>query len=434
MQNEKVMRIGLLGASFDTGNLGVSALAESSIKIVLNRWPGAEVTLLDSGCTKGEHHLVLDGKSICVKKLPVRFCRNIFLGNHFLVLACYAFLFKIVHRKRIRQFFMRRSSSLACIMAMDMVVDITGGDSFSDLYGMRRFVLGFLRKCLVLLFKKDLIMLPQTYGPFKRYAAKAMARHILRRARLVYSRDRAGIEYIRGLLNVQNGTVKFSPDVAFILDSQEPKHLAIWPSEDTRQQGSVLVGLNVSALLFNGGYTGNNMFGLQSDYGELIYGIIETLLKDDEVVVLLIPHVFPTEQGDVESDPDSCHHVYEEMCGKYEGRIFLVSGKYSHNEIKHAIGLCDFMIGSRMHACIAALSQCIPAVGIAYSKKFQGVFESIGVSDCVIDARKVNKKTVIEGVKAHFCRRGEIRKHLEEVMPDIKSDILSILDGVHVGE
>jgi len=33
----------LLGASFSTGNLGVSALAWSSIKLVLQRWPESEL-------------------------------------------------------------------------------------------------------------------------------------------------------------------------------------------------------------------------------------------------------------------------------------------------------------------------------------------------------------------------------------------------------
>ena len=43
------MKICLLGASFDTGNLGVSALAESSIKIIVNPVVGSDVTLLGIG-------------------------------------------------------------------------------------------------------------------------------------------------------------------------------------------------------------------------------------------------------------------------------------------------------------------------------------------------------------------------------------------------
>ena len=71
-------RITLLGASFDTGNVGVSALAEASIKCILNRWPDAEVTLIGSSRKDGEHQLNLLGCQIRVRILPIRFCKNIF--------------------------------------------------------------------------------------------------------------------------------------------------------------------------------------------------------------------------------------------------------------------------------------------------------------------------------------------------------------------
>jgi hypothetical protein len=48
--NKRNMKICMLGASFDTGNMGVSALAESSIKYILNRQPNVEIILLGCGC------------------------------------------------------------------------------------------------------------------------------------------------------------------------------------------------------------------------------------------------------------------------------------------------------------------------------------------------------------------------------------------------
>jgi len=87
-----------------------------------------------------------------------------------------------------------------------------------------------------------------------------------------------------------------------------------------------------------------------------------------------------------------------------------------------------------MHACIAALSQYVPAVGIAYSKKFCGVFESIGLGDCVVDARSSDEKKLVEKVKRAFDRKDQVRKHLEEVIPQVKNDVLSIFDVAWVRE
>jgi polysaccharide pyruvyl transferase WcaK-like protein len=423
----KPVGIGLLGAALDTGNMGVSALAESAIKCILHRWPNAEITLLDSGYLPGERQLRVGSRNVTIKELPIRFCRNVFFENHFVVLCFYAVLFKVFRVEKFRRFCARRNASLNRMVQIDMVVDIAGGDSFSDIYGMRRFVLGFLRKWLVLLFNKDLVMLPQTYGPFKRPLARVMARYILKRAKLIYSRDRAGVEYVNSLLNNRgSGKVRFVPDVAFVLDARKPKHLDIEPSADVRARGSIVVGLNVSGLLFNGGYNRNNMFGLSCNYRELIITVIETLLQDKKVSVLLIPHVFPPAGAEVESDPDACLKIYEQLRQKHAGRMFLVKGEYDQGEIKYIIEMCDFFVGSRMHSCIAALSQCIPAVGIAYSEKFSGVFESIGLENCVADVRNCGERAVFEKVEFVFKQKDKIREYLKQTVPQVKERILEI--------
>jgi polysaccharide pyruvyl transferase WcaK-like protein len=88
--------------------------------------------------------------------------------------------------------------------------------------------------------------------------------------------------------------------------------------------------------------------------------------------------------------------------------------------------MCDFFVGSRMHACIAALSQCIPTVGIAYSKKFSGVFESIGVGHLVADPRIMNEKKIFEIIENAFEDRQNIKEGLQKMIPQVKKEILNI--------
>ena len=428
----KPVRIGLLGASFETGNMGVNALAESAIKCILHRWPDAEITLLGSGYIPGEHHLSLSGREISVRIFPIRFCKNVFLPYHFLWFVLYGLLMKILPGSRAKEILFGRNPYVRTLYKTDLAVDITGGDSFSDIYGFKRFLLGTLGKWLVVLFGKRLMMMPQTYGPFKRCLTRAMARHILNRASIVYSRDMAGIEYVNTLLNNrQNGKVRFAPDVAFVLDPRRPNNQDIDLLERIRDSSKILVGLNVSGLLFNGGYDRNNMFGLKVDYRTVVYDVIDFLMKNERVSVLLVPHVF-SPQGTVESDPDACIVVYEALKDKYANRIFVVRGKYNQGEIKYVIGMCDFFVGSRMHSCIAALSQGIPAVGIAYSRKFHGVFDSIGLGNCVVDARTCTEDELLREVGLAFERRELIRKHLQRTIPSIQREVLDMLKDLEL--
>jgi colanic acid/amylovoran biosynthesis protein len=426
------MRVGLLGASFDTGNLGVSALAESAIKCLLHRWPDAEIVLIASIRETGEHRLRINNRDVVVKKLPIRICKNLFLSNHFLVFVFYAALLRVVPWRRLKSFVARRNCYVRDLMEIDFAADISGGDSFSDIYGRNRFLSIVVFKWLVLFFGKPLILLPQTYGPFRSRIAKSIARHILRRSQTILSRDKAGVDYLRSILDAEDFTrkVRFVPDVAFVLDPRGPEHLTIEPSPIIRRQDSIVVGLNVSGLLFNGGYTQNNMFGLKTDYRTLVHDVARMLLKDENVVVLLVPHVFPQAVYRVESDPDACLIVYEQLRQVYPNRISLVKGQYDQGEIKYIIGLCDFFIGSRMHACIAALSQCIPAIGLAYSKKFQGVFETVDAEQFVVDMCHSNSQQTLTTISDAFGKRSVISQRVASMIPIVQQQILSMFDDV----
>jgi polysaccharide pyruvyl transferase WcaK-like protein len=186
-----------------------------------------------------------------------------------------------------------------------------------------------------------------------------------------------------------------------------------------------LVGLNVSGLLFIGGYTRNNMFGLRADYRQFTQDLIHFLIEKKGASILLVPHVFGTEQ-DAESDTGACEQLYEALKEKYEGRLGLVRGQYNQNEIKYIIGKCDFLIGARMHACIAAVSQCIPAVCIAYSDKFTGVMDTIGADSIVADARNLNVQELLDIVGHSFDDRAAIREGLGRRMSEVKSRVLNL--------
>lgn len=429
----KNVKVGLLGACFDTGNMGVSALAESSIKLILNRWSDAKVTLIGSTYEPQEHHLFLMGKQVCVQTLPIRFSKNILLPYHFFWFVFYGLLAKMMPRSWFKKRLARRNPYFKILYEANVVLDITGGDSFSDIYGMKRFFLGFLQKWLIIFLGKQFILLPQTYGPFKRKMTRMMARHVMKRAGAVYSRDRQGLDYTKKLLNVHknNEKVRFAPDVAFILDTREPQTMDIGSLNDVRTKDSVVVGLNISGLLFSGGYTQDNMFGLQTDYHRIIDSVVDYIMTDDRTLVLLVPHVF-TPDWPVEDDPRACRQVYEKLNEKYPGRIFITQGRYNQNEIKYIIGLCDFFMGSRMHSCIAALSQSIPAVGIAYSKKFKGVFDSVGLGHCVAEVYQCDKDELISVVKTVFEDRDQIRMLLDKVLPDLKANLLNMFEMVNV--
>lgn len=418
-------KIILLGVSFDTGNLGVRALTESSVKLLLNRWPNHEIIFAGSGYEPKIEDAVIGAEQKEIVNVPVRFSKNVFHKCHFLRFLFYGILRKLGFKTVGNEYF-------KIINDCDFVCDITGGDSFSDIYGFKRFFLGFLTKWLFIFLGKDLIMLPQTYGPFKKKTAKKMAAYILKKAKAVYSRDKNGIECVHKLLRgCDADKVTLCPDVAFILDTRRPKKISIGIFEEIRKKGTAVVGLNVSGLLYNGGYTRDNMFGLKVDYRELVDRIIELLLSYKNTIVLLVPHVFVS-FGAVESDTEACQVVYDKLLPEYQRKTMMVEGDFGDQEIRHIIGQCDFFLGSRMHSCIAALSQCVPAVGLAYSDKFEGVFETVQSDQYVLDMRCHKKDEILKVVFNAFEKRTVIRKNLQRIIPGIQSKVMNLFEDINV--
>jgi polysaccharide pyruvyl transferase WcaK-like protein len=93
-------------------------------------------------------------------------------------------------------------------------------------------------------------------------------------------------------------------------------------------------------------------------------------------------------------------------------RARIVTREYDQHEIKGVIGQCDFFIGSRMHSCIAALSQGVPCVAVAYSRKFAGVFESVGMESWVVDAREATNEEAVARILDLYRQRASVRAGL----------------------
>ena len=173
----------------------------------------------------------------------------------------------------------------------DVFVDCTYGDNFSDIYSLSFVLRTTAYKLALILFRKKLILAPQTIGPFKNPIIKKMARIVLRKSKCVYSRDIVSTEYAKEIAGVLAITVT---DLAFLLPYQ--KDMYTFSNEKK-------IGLNVSGLLWKGGFNKNNQFGLKMNYQVFIERLIAAL-QSKGYEIHLIPHVIAddhlTHDDDVE--------------------------------------------------------------------------------------------------------------------------------------
>jgi polysaccharide pyruvyl transferase WcaK-like protein len=61
-----------------------------------------------------------------------------------------------------------------------------------------------------------------------------------------------------------------------------------------------------------------------------------------------------------------------------------------------------------MHACIAAFSSGVPTVPISYSRKFIGLFESLGYP-LVADCKTESEDQILEKIRSGFHQRETLK-------------------------
>jgi polysaccharide pyruvyl transferase WcaK-like protein len=57
-------------------------------------------------------------------------------------------------------------------------------------------------------------------------------------------------------------------------------------------------------------------------------------------------------------------------------------------DVRRTIASSKVVIGSRMHACLNAISLGVPAVPLAYSDKFSPLMADLGLTDVTVDLRR----------------------------------------------
>jgi colanic acid/amylovoran biosynthesis protein len=414
---QKVL-VGLMGASLGTGNRGVSALSASVIKLVTSSCSSAEVSLVIGHKTSEPFVLKSQLGAQAVRVENFRMSLRSGLRKHLIFLLLMAVLYRLSPFGSLRQKIGQWIPFLGYLRHADFVFDIRGGDSFSDIYGLRNFFIGSLPVFVVLLVRGQIGLLPQTYGPFNSVVARSIARCILRRASIILSRDSDSMRVVERLIGPTK-RCKFCPDVAFSLETRPPDSLVIDPPLPAGTHFK-LIGLNVNGLMYRGGYTRANMFGLKLDYGRFLKLFVEAILTDPNNHLLLVPHTFAGPES-VESDPQACRELKAMLSGELQSRVHMLEGDYDQGEVKYVIGQCAFFVGSRMHACIAALSQGIPTIGVAYSKKFLGVFESVGVADLVIDGRDFDAETAVRRAIEIYANSDALGSQLAARVIDVRA-------------
>jgi polysaccharide pyruvyl transferase WcaK-like protein len=389
------LRLCLFGASDDTGNLGVATLLRGVLAGIVGHDPEAEVTVFDHGPGAGAATAWVGDRPVRYRRVGAPWTKRVHRPESFARLAVAARLGRTDH------------PGAQALRAADAVLVIAGGDSFADLYGRGRLRSVTAPMQLARRLRRPLVLLPQTYGPFRSPRAAVRAGELVLAADQAWARDRGGHRALRALTGLRYDAARhrLGIDVAFGVPTPSADRVAERYGPDSlASTDGELVTVNVSGLLANGGYGPDG--GRPADYRAVMAGLVRHVLQRDRTArVVIVPHVLG-------SAPESDEPAARTMAAELGPRVVAAPAEPDPGLVKGLIAQSSWFCGARMHATIAALSAGVPAAAVGYSDKFAGTFAEVDRATHVADARRLGPAELLSTLVDSYERRHDDRPPL----------------------
>lgn len=348
--------IGIFGAAVNNPNLGCQALTYSLVSLL-------DQIERETGILVEKHIFEMYPDSNKVAEM----CRNLQMKPD------HVFTHQVGSARDFKNYcrhFADNIKMMRIVKKCQLIIDLTEGDSFTDIYGDVRYKTQTNIKYLIEKSSIPLVLGPQTYGPFVKEKNKKLAKKVFEGAYIVFSRDEPSAEFVYELTGRKPVV---TTDLAFQLPYDQPK----------KENDVIKVGFNVSGLLTKYGFEGgNNNFSLRTDYDEYVEEVLNYLSQQSKYEVYLIPHVGNDER------------IIELLSKKYP-KCRVIPMYNNPVSVKNEIAKMDIFIGSRMHAAVAAFTSGVVTIPVAYSRKFCGLFGFVEYEHTV-DLQELTAKDAVE--------------------------------------
>ena len=379
-------------------NLGVGALRDSTVHAVQQTRPAVAVTVFDDGWGVRTEQTPGGPVTLCGGRDSRRWHRP----------ESFAQMRAVLPFGRLWNAGARR------ILDAGAVLDLSGGDSFSDLYGASRFGTVAWPKRLALAAGRPLVLLPQTYGPFRDAGLRARAAQLLRGATQVWARDAESRTLADELIGEE--VTRLGVDMAFGLPVATMPGAAGERWETWLAAAATPVaGVNVNGLLVNQPDAAAR-YGVTPHHRREMTQVARTLLRTSDWRVVVVPHVLGEHSAD--SDVSVCREVARELISEFgAARVFLADECRTAGQTKSVISRCTWFTGARMHATIAALSSGVATGGVAYSVKMGPVFARLDQG--VVDARARGSEQIVDDLLTLWRDHDAARTRLAAALPAV---------------
>lgn len=259
------------------------------------------------------------------------------------------------------------------------VIDLSG-DGLTETFGWRCPVSHTVPLLLACLLRVPFCLMAQTIGPFRRW--RRWFRWVFSRAAFISARDDETFRYLSAWS--LPCPVERTADVAFLLEpGSRADAMAYLQSLGNFDPSKPILAITPSNLYNVRAARPGTSADLAYEYLGPVASACNALAGEAGVQVLVVPHVF----GPGESYDD--RRAAETLAAGLHSRPLMVRESLSAPQLKALIACSEVFVGIRMHSVIAATSQAVPTLAIAYSPKLSRLMERLEMGQFALDLARL---------------------------------------------
>jgi len=294
---------------------------------------------------------------------------------------------------------------------MDLMIVKGGGflhtyKRISDLYYLYYSLYNIL---LAKQLGKKTIIMPNSFGPFMGKVEKCIIKNVLKKCDLIYARESISKKYLSDI--VENKVI-LSVDLGFYI--QNYKEYGI--KEIISTYSSVKkVAITMRPYRFPESNNGEEKY---KSYIEEMCKVTEGLINKGYHPIFVAHTLGPSTHED---DRIAIEDVIKQLENK---RVSKESYSYVNEfemncfDITKFYSEMDYIIGTRFHSVIFAMTSLVPAIAISYSgHKTLGIMSDIGLSEYTVDIANIDAENILDKfdnlVVNESVVKDKIKKYLE---------------------
>jgi len=423
------VRIVVAGAGFR--NKGAEAMARTVQAELGRRLPEAEFCLWR--CAPGETRQALDAGftplplPIDLRSLPIRSLQKVHLATP---------LWSAVELRSGDWRRLAQTPSREALLAatathylervgppINAVVDISGY-AYGDEWTVERIQRNMPLMEYCERHRVPVIYLPQAWGPFRKGDVRAATRALVDVPYVtLYSRDAESSAHLEDLLGAPAGSVPSWPDIVFAFRGGSAEQ----GRELLRLMGCALERPIVGVAPNQQVYRRTPGTGAGNAYLQALVTLVHHCLDTHDVdVVLQANEIDP---GDRSLDDRHLCAIVAAAVARSD-RCFFSEQALTAPQTAALVGRFDYLVGSRFHSLVFALSQGVPCMTISWSHKYRELLRTFGLADDVEEFGGLDGEVLMTSFERGWATREQARPSIRETADGLADQVGRLFDDV----